>query len=101
MRSAASRLFAISLALALVACGAVRWTKPGSDDATLANDLAACRVAAHDAIMRMYGPPQPAFSSAQTAGAPVEPSLADRQMREQQAVGKCMREKGYILVSDK
>ena len=101
MRTPALRLFALPLALVLAGCGDVRWHKPDSDDASLANDLATCRATARDSIQRMYGPPQPDVSSAQLAGAPVQPSLADRQMREQQAVGKCMREKGYTLVSDK
>jgi hypothetical protein len=101
MRTAALPLFALPLVLVLAACGDVRWHKPDSDDAALANDLAACRGAAHEAIQRMYGPPHPQMGNANIGGAPVEPSLADRQMREQQAVGKCMRDKGYTLVSDK
>jgi len=100
MRTAALRLFALSLALALAACGQVRWHKPDTDDAALANDLAACRVAARDAMMRLYGPPQPQMGSGHLGGAPIDPSPADRQIREQQAVGKCMREQGYTLVSD-
>ena len=101
MRTGALPLFALSLALILASCGDVRWHKPDTDDAALAGDLAACRGAASAAMQRMYGPPQPDVSSAQLAGAPIQPTLADRQMREQQAVGKCMREKGYTLVSDK
>jgi hypothetical protein len=97
MRTAALPLFALALALVLAACGEVRWHKPGSDDASLANDFAACRAAAHDSIQRMYGPPQPQMGGGVLGAAPVEPSLADRQMREQQAVGRCMREKGYSL----
>ena len=98
MRTAALRSFALPLALLLAACGDVRWHKPDADDAALGNDLAACQAAAHNAIQRMYGPPQPQLSSGPLGVAPVEPTLADRQMREQQVVGKCMREKGYTLV---
>jgi hypothetical protein len=76
----------------------VRWQKPGADEATIGSDLAACRVAGHETIQRMYGPPQPDMSSAQLAGAPIQPSLADRQLREQEVVGRCMRERGYVLV---
>lgn len=98
MRTAALPLFAIPLALVLAACGDVRWHKADSDDASLAGDYAACSAAARDSIQRMYGPPQPALSSGNIGGAPIEPSMADRQMREQQVLGRCMREKGYSLV---
>ncbi len=81
----------------LAACSEVRWRKPGTDDMSLTNDLAACRASAHSSTQRMYGPPQPT-SGHPWLGATTEPSPADRQMREQEAVGRCMREKGYALV---
>ena len=104
MRSASLHFFAISLALILAACGGqVRWDKPGSDDALLAGDLSSCRSAAYSAIQRMYGAPQisPSSGLGPFGGPPPgQPSPADRHMREQEAVNRCMNEKGYKLVSD-
>ena len=85
----------------LAACGGqVRWDKPGADEAALGTDLTGCRTAAHSSIQRMYGVALPVSSPHGPMGAPMstEPSLADRQMREQEIVGRCMREKGYTLV---
>ena len=96
---AAAPLLAIGLALLLTACGEVRWTRPDGDNASAGGDLAGCRVAAHDATERMYGPMLPQMTTGgQFGNAPIGPTPADRQMREQEAVNRCMREKGYILV---
>ena len=88
------------IVLCLAACGDMRWRKPGSDDASLGNDLASCRVAARAAMQRMYGVLQP-FGGARDPRFGMDPGRitpADRQMREQEAVGRCMGEKGYALV---
>jgi len=99
MRAASLRLFAIGLAFILAACGGqVRWHKADSDDASLGNDLAGCSAAARSASQRMYGPPQISSGHGPLGATSTEPSLADRQLREQEAVGRCMREKGYTLV---
>jgi hypothetical protein len=82
--------------LVLAACGELRWQKASGDDATLTRDLAACRSQAQE---RFGGagsiglPPttDPRFG-------PVGPSQADLQMQQSQAIGACMRGKGYALV---
>ncbi len=95
----ALRLFTYALALLLTACGEMRWTRPGGDHASAGNDLANCRVAAHSSTERMYGPMLPPVTSGgQFGNAPVGPTPADRQMREQETVNRCMRDKGYALV---
>ena len=77
----------------------MRWTRPEGDNGSATNDLANCRVAAHSSTERMYGPMlPPVTTSGQFGNPPVGPTPADRQMREQEAVGRCMREKGYSLV---
>jgi hypothetical protein len=98
MRAAASPFFAFALALGLCACAGVRWQKAGGDDAALAQDLAACRqqVQAKVGGAGSLGPPtatDPRF------GALFGPSQADLRMQESQALGMCMRGKGYDLVS--
>jgi hypothetical protein len=98
MRAVATRYFAILLpALVLAACGEVRWVKPGGDGLSVTNDLAACRATAHSSAQRMYGPQQPSTGHPFLGTSP-DPSPADRQMREQEAVNRCMRDKGYALV---
>jgi hypothetical protein len=104
MRDAKIRFFAIALTLGgatlgLSACGGVHWYKAGADEAALSKDLGECR---RQAQVRLgvaggLGPPpsmDPRFG-------PTGPSPADQMMQESQAVGVCMREKGYALVSDK
>jgi hypothetical protein len=102
MRTAPLRLFAFGLAFFLSACGGqVRWSKAGSDDASLGADITACRAEAHSASQRMYGPPQASSMSGPSpfgGRSAADPSLADRQMREQESVNHCMRQKGYTLV---
>lgn len=95
----ALRFFAIALALALSACGAVRWQKPGGDDAALARDLAACRTLTQDKVGAIGGLGMP--NADPRFGAPFGPSQADARMQEAQALGACMRGKGYVLVEDK
>ena len=105
MRDAKIRFFAIALALgaatlSLSACGgSVRWSKPGADEAALSRDLGECRRQAQARLgvaggLGMSSSMDPRFG-------PTGPSTADQMMQESQAVGVCMREKGYALVSDK
>ena len=100
MRSTKTRFFAIALVTGLSGCGSVHWHKPGADDAALTKDLGECRRQAQTrlGIAGSLGPPtsiDPRF------GGPSGPSQADLMMQESQALGFCMREKGYALVSDK
>ena len=95
----ALRFLAIALALALGACGAVRWQKPGADDAALARDLAACRKLTQDKVGAIGGLGMP--NADPRFGAPSGPSQADVRMQEAQALGACMRGKGYVLVEQK
>ncbi len=95
----ASLLFALALVAGISACTAIRWHKPGSDDSALAGDLAACRKLTQD----RFGPVgNPGMTNADPRfGAPFGPSQADVRMQEGQALGACMRGKGYVLVEDK
>lgn len=93
----ALRFFAIALVLGLSGCGAVRWHKTGSDDAALARDLAACRTLTQDKVGAIGGLGMP--NADPRFGAPSGPSQADVRMQEAQALGACMRAKGYVLVS--
>ena len=105
MRSAKTRSFAIALTLGSVflglsACGGMRWHKPGTDDAELTKDLGECRRTSQTrlGIAGSVGPPtsvDPRF------GGPSGPSQADLMMQESQALGFCMRDKGYVLEPDK
>ena len=92
------RLVALALAALLPACSSdVRWTKADTDDATMANDMAFCRKQAQ----AMYGSAGTAVPAAQIDPrfGPTGPSQADRVMQESQAVGNCMRGKGYTLIT--
>ena len=91
MRRKVLPLFAVAL-LALGACGDVRWAKDGGDEAAASADLAACsRVA--QAKVGNFGAPGPGDPRFGITG----PSQADLRMQEAQAVGQCMRGKGYGL----
>jgi hypothetical protein len=75
----------------------VRWHKAGGDDAALAQDLAVCRKQAQDKFGGAGGlAPSAAFDP--RFGAPSGPSQADLRMQEGQALGMCMRQRGYVLV---
>ncbi len=103
MESSTTRSFAFALALgltlALSACTGVHWHKPGADKAELTKDLAACR-------KESQGRFGPATAMGQSAGydprfgPPPGPSQADLMMQESQALGLCMRQRGYVLVPD-
>ena len=83
--------------LCLAACGDMRWHKAGSDEAGLANDLAACNKLARERADRMWGPPTPRAEISPVFG-PTGPSQVDLRLQESQAVTTCMRERGYTLV---
>ena len=91
-------LAALAAAALLAACaGDVRWTKPDADEEAMAKDMAQCRQeaqAAYGGAAASLPPTQidPRFG-------PTGPSQADRVMQESQAVGNCMRGKGYTLVT--
>ena len=86
-------LLTVVVALGLGACTAVRWQKAGGDDAALTQDLTACRKLFQD----RFGGAGPLAPSDPRFGLP--PSQADLRMQEAQAVGTCMRGRGYALVS--
>jgi len=94
----AAAVFTAALAALLPACsGDVRWTKPDASEETMANDMAFCRKQAQ----AMYGSagtavPQPQIDP---RFGPTGPSQADRVMQESQAIGSCMRGKGYTLIT--
>jgi hypothetical protein len=92
-----SILVAVVVLLA-AGCGELRWVKPGADADALARDQAGCRAHARDSVMRRYGPPTPTQQPDARFGPETSlPGPADRQMLEQQAFDRCMREKGYAL----
>jgi hypothetical protein len=88
-----------ALAVLLAACSSdVRWTKPDTDEAVMANDMTFCRKQAQ----AMYGGPAAAAvpqAQIDPRFGPTGPSQADRVMQESQAVGSCMRGKGYTLIT--
>ena len=86
------------LALGLCGCGAMRWHKADGNDAALAQDLEACRKEAQQkfggaSAFALPSPNDPRFG-------PLGPSQADQRMQESQALGRCMRSRGYGLVPD-
>jgi hypothetical protein len=100
MRTAASRLalpfLTFVLLLGMCGCGAMRWHKPDGDDAAMAHDLEACRKEAQQryggaSALGVLSPNDPRFG-------PMGPSQADLRMQEGQALGACMRQRGYVLV---
>jgi len=101
MRDAKIRFFAkltlVATILGLSACGSVHWYKAGASEAALTKDLGECRRQAQTRLGVASGPPP----SVDPRFGPTGPSPADQMMQESQAVGVCMREKGYVLVSDK
>ncbi len=77
----------------------MHWHKPDGGDASLSNDLEACRKEAQArygaaTALGMMNPNDPRFG-------PTGPSQADLRTQESQATGTCMRGKGYVLVPDK
>ena len=86
------------MACSLAGCAGVRWHKTGGDDAALAQDLAACRKQAQQKLGGAGSIGLPTATDPRF-GAPFGPSPAELRMQESQAVGMCMRGKGYDLVS--
>jgi hypothetical protein len=91
-------ILALIPALLLSACATdVRWEKAGIDEATLAGDLSGCR----KQTQAMYGPAGAVMPSSpiDPRFGPTGPSPAQGLMQQDQAVGQCMRGKGYKLVT--
>jgi hypothetical protein len=89
----------VCLTLALAGCGGVQWSKGGANEQAASNDLSACNSAATATMQRLYGPELPTVNFDPRFGPDMSrPPLADRRLEEQQAVNRCMREKGYELV---
>jgi hypothetical protein len=86
------------LALALAACAELRWSKPGTDEATLAQDHAACAQQARQTAARAGNFGMPPVSDPRF-GTPSGPSQTEQIMQEQQALDRCMRAKGYALTA--
>ena len=99
MTSTRPRFFAFALAFILGACGGVRWHKADGDEAALTRDLAACRGQVQNR-MGIPGGVGLATSMDPRIGAAAGPSQADQMMQESQALGFCMRQRGYALVPD-
>ena len=96
-----SALYAGALALSLVACADMDWTKPGADKAAVSRDLDDCRGAA----LRGAAPPAAGVThDAQTvdrggALATTRPAASsnERFVAEHETVRRCMAAKGYQL----
>ena len=102
MRTAASRpalpILTFALALGLCGCAEMHWQKADGSDASVAQDLEACR---KEAQARFGGPGSFGLpNSNDPRFGPMGPSQADQRMQESQAAGMCMRGKGYALVPD-
>ena len=82
----------------VAACAELHWQKPEADAATLAADTAACRAQAQARIARSVGPEVPSSTDPRFGADAMQPSPADRRMRERQLADSCMRDKGYTLV---
>jgi hypothetical protein len=98
--AAGRQFFTLALLLALLLAGCasdVRWTKPDTDDETMAKDMAQCRRQAQVA----YGGAAASLPPTQVDPrfGPTGPSQSDRVMQESQAVANCMRSKGYKLIT--
>jgi hypothetical protein len=93
----------VCLTMALAGCGGVQWSKAGANDqAAASNDLTACNTVAAATMNRLYGPELPTVNLDPRFGPDMSrPPLTDRRLEEQQAVNRCMREKGYELVPAK
>src|SRR4051812_32734211 len=91
--------------LMLGACAEMRWTKPGSDAATVSRELDACRGAA----LRREGAPQPPAAPSADPQTPVDRAATsagnrsvvgtsnERFVAEHEAVRLCMTQRGYRL----
>ena len=92
------RHLVLLLPLLLATCAApTQWKKAGADDATMAKDTSACRVAARDEALRRY---PYAFSGSPSLGAGgmvVSQQRDDthRAVVESASFNSCMQDKGY------
>jgi len=85
----------LALAAAVAGCTEMRWRKEGGDEVAAARDLSACRKDSQD----RYGSPGAVLSMpVDPRFGPTGPSPADARMQESDAVGRCMRGKGYAPV---
>ena len=99
MPNARTRFFAFALLLGLSGCGSVHWQKDGASEAENAKDVSECRKLAQGRLGTPSGIGQSAGYDPRFGPAP-GPSQSDLMMQESQAVGRCMRDKGYVLVRD-
>ena len=93
-------LLTAAIALTLAGCAEMQWARSGADTATVSRDLDACRAVA----LRSGAPPAvPAGSleAASDSGRPraIQPAAGsnERFVAEQEAVRRCMVERGYTL----
>jgi len=102
MRASTSRralpFLTFVLALGMCGCAGMHWHKADGNDAALAQDLEACRKEAQQkfggtSALALPNSNDPRFG-------PLGPSQADLRMQESQALGSCMRGRGYGLVPD-
>jgi len=93
METRAAALLFFSIALASCAAGSMRWQKADADEAAVARDLSDCRKLAQS----RYGPPGAVGSPFDPRFGPTGPSPAESQMQIADAVGRCMRGRGYDL----
>jgi len=99
------RLSAVAvIALVAAGCADLRWHKPGTDPATLEEDLGQCRMDARMQAGRETLPrplTSPPMIGADAKGNPVVVQSSsrdtDRLLREQDLTRICMRGKGYAL----
>jgi hypothetical protein len=102
------RLISALVLLAVGACATPgpQWQKPNTDEAQQEADLALCRRAARDQVMRAYSPDRdvvrpigPSTSiddpMRQADQARRERAASDRNRTEMRMVDECMRERGY------
>jgi hypothetical protein len=100
--TASLRYLTLLLPLLLATCAApTQWKKAGVDDATIAKDTSACRVAARDEALRRY---PYAFSGSPSLGAGgmvVSQQRDDthRSVVEAASFSSCMQDKGYAQTS--
>jgi hypothetical protein len=98
MKPTAKPLAVMCLTLALAGCGSVQWSKAGSNEQAVTADLTACGNTANATMNRLYGPELPTTNFDPRFGPDMSrPSPADRRLEQQEAVNRCMREKGYAL----
>ena len=87
-------VLALALSLGLASCtGPAPLQKPGSDNATMEQDTADCRVAARQEAVRLY--PIGSSYSASTTGMALVSEDNNRAVAEAAAFSSCMQNRGY------